>query len=377
MPVTSEHDIRLVDLAAERARFGTQLEQAVSRVLASGQYILGPEVEAFERDFAALCGTAHGVGVASGTDALILGLRALGVEPGDHVVTSPFTFFASAASIVLAGARPLLADVDPETGLLDPAAAAAAVDEKTTCIMPVHLYGQMADMTALAALAGKKGVTLLEDGAQAHGATRDGAGCGKLGDAGTFSFYPTKNLGAAGEGGMVVTDDDGVAERMRQLRDGGSPSKYVHARIGTNSRLQAIQGAILGAKLPHLAGWNRRRAEHAARYAAALAGSETVVPLRLDPRSVHAWHQYTVRIRGSMARDEVHRGLAEQRIFAGIHYPQPVHAQEAARPWGYRLGDFPAAERLAREVLCLPIHPFLSDEDVDRVAATVLALAGD
>jgi dTDP-4-amino-4,6-dideoxygalactose transaminase len=375
MPVTTETDIHLVNLAAERAQVGPELEQAVSRVLASGRYILGPEVEGLERDFAALCGVAHGIGVASGTDALILGLRALGVEPGDRVVTSPFTFFASAASIVLAGARPLLADVDPETGLLDPAATAAAIDDKTTCILPVHLYGQMADMEAFAALAEKKGLTVLEDGAQAHGATRNGKATGVLGDAGTFSFYPTKNLGAAGEGGLVVTDDDGIAERMRQLRDGGSPSKYVHARIGTASRLQAIQGAVLNAKLPHLAEWNARRAANAARYTAALASSETVVPLRLDPGSVHAWHQYTVRIRGERSRDEFQAALAERRIFAGVHYPQPVHAQEAAAPWGYRMGDFPAAEQLAREVLCLPVHPFLTGADVDRVIEAVLELA--
>jgi dTDP-4-amino-4,6-dideoxygalactose transaminase len=375
MSVTTEKDIHLVDLAAERAQVGAEVEQAVSRVLASGRYILGPEVEALERDFAGVCGVKHGIGVASGTDALILGLRALGVEPGDHVVTSPFTFFASAASIDLIGAVPRLADVDPDTGLLDPAATAAAIDDKTTCIVPVHLYGQICDMQAIAALAESKGLTVLEDAAQAHGATRDGIASGKLGDAGIFSFYPTKNLGAAGEGGMVVTDDDGVAERMRQLRDGGSAAKYLHARVGTASRLQAIQGAVLRVKLPHLADWNRRRAANASRYTAAFAGSETVVPLRLDPGCVHAWHQYTVRIRGERPRDEVQAALAERRIFCGVHYPQPVHAQEAARPWGYRMGDFPAAEQLAREVLCLPVHPFLTDGDVERVAEALLELA--
>jgi len=369
----SRKPIAPVDLAAERAELGDELERAVLRVLESGRYVLGPEVEAFERDFAALHGVAHGVGVASGTDALWLGLLALGVEPGDHVVTSPFTFFASAATITLVGARPVLADVEPDTGLLDPAAVARAIDAETTCLLPVHLYGQLADMEALRALADRHGLRILEDGAQAHGARRNGVACGGLGDAGTFSFYVTKNLGAAGEGGMVVTRDERTATRLRELRDHGSPAKYVHTHIGTNSRLHAMQAAILGAKLPRLKDWNERRRRVAARYDAAFAGSEVVVPLRRVPGSEHVFHQYSVRLRGDRPRDEVQAELARGQIFAAVHYPTPVHLQEAARPWGYGPGDFPAAEALAREVLCLPIHPFLDEADVDRVAEALLA----
>jgi dTDP-4-amino-4,6-dideoxygalactose transaminase len=364
-----------VDLVAERAEVGPALEEAVLRVLRSGQYVLGPEVERFEQAFARLCGAEHGVGVSNGTDALILGLLAVGVRPGDHVVTSPFTFFASAASIDWIGAKPVLADVDPETALLDPARAEAAIDGKTTCILPVHLYGQMADMKAFRAIADKRKLALLEDAAQAHGAARDDHLVSALSDAAAFSFYPTKNLGACGEGGLIVTRRADVAERARRLRDHGSPRKYEHAEIGTNSRLQGIQGAVLSAKLPHLAAWNDRRRAIARRYDAAFARSQSVVPLRLAAGSVHVYHQYTVRIRGPVGRDAVLEALKVQKIAAAVHYPAPVHLQAAARSWGYKAGDFPVAEQLSREVLCLPVHPFLSDANADRVVESTLAAA--
>ncbi len=365
-----------VDLAAERAELGSALHEAVLRVLDSGKYVLGPEVEAFERAFAAHHGVAHGVGLATGTDALWLGLLALGVKPCDSVVTSPFTFFASAASIALIGATVRLADVDYDTALLDPVKAEAAIDARTTAVLPVHLYGQLADMRAFRALCDKRKLALLEDGAQAHGSTRDGYACGQLGDAGTFSFYVTKNLGAAGEGGIVLTQRADVAQALRQLRDHGSPTKYVHTRIGTNSRLQALQAAILNVKLPHLERWNARRRQLAARYERNFAGLDAVAPMKLAPGATHTYHQYTVRIRGERSREHVLAELAKQQIFAGVHYPSPVHLQEAARGWGYGPGDFPNAERLAREVLCLPVHPFLSDADVDRVSQAVRAAAG-
>jgi dTDP-4-amino-4,6-dideoxygalactose transaminase len=374
MTRTQSKPITPIDLAAERAELGPALDDAVLRVLASGKYVLGPEVEALERDFARHHGVAHGVGVATGTDAIWLGLLALGIEPGDHVVTTPFTFFASAASIALIGAKPVLADVEPDTALLDPRAAERALDAKTRALLPVHLYGQLADMRAFRALADRRGLALLEDGAQAHGARRDGHACGALGDAGTFSFYVTKNLGAAGEGGMVLTQKAEVALALRRLRDHGSPAKYVHARVGTNSRLQAVQAAVLNVKLPHLERWNARRREHAARYDGAFRGSPTVVPLTVAPGAEHAYHQYAVRIRGERTRDQVLADLAERGISAAVHYPSPVHLQEAARPWGYGPGDFPHAEALAREVLCLPIHPFLAPSEVERVAESVLAL---
>lgn len=370
---TVQTTIQPIDLAAERAALGSAVYDAVQRVIDSGRYVLGPEVECFERDFAAFHGVRHGVGVASGTDALWLGLLAVGVRAGDHVITSPFTFFASAASIALIGAVPRFADVDYESALIDPHQVESAIDSRTTAILPVHLYGQLCDMRALRAIADHHRLRIVEDGAQAHGARRDGYACGAIGDVGTFSFYVTKNLGAAGEGGMVLSNQELTAIALRALRDHGSPAKYVHERVGTNSRLHAIQAAILNVKLPFLERWNARRRELAARYDRAFAGSETVAPMRVEPGALHAYHQYAVRIRGTRTREQLAQRLLERKIVTSVHYPLPVHLQAAAQPWGYGPGDFPHAERLAREILCLPIHPFLSDADVDRVAESLLA----
>jgi len=373
MSATSQKMITPVDLVAERAALGSALNEAIQGVLDSGQFILGPEVARFEADFAERCGAPYAKAVASGTDALVLGLLALGVRPGDHVVTSPFTFFASAGAIAWMGATPRLADVDLDTGLLNPEATAAAVDEKTTCILPVHLYGQLADMRAMRRIADEKGLYLLEDGAQAAGASRDGYQPGELGDACTFSFYPSKNLGACGEGGLVVTHSEQVAERMRGLRDHGSPGKYQHHFIGCNSRMQGFQGAALNVKHAHLDLWNARRRAIAARYDAAFAELAGIETLRCFPNSEHAYHQYTVRVLGD--RDALQAQLKERGIIAAVHYPIPVHLQEAAQPWGYAAGDFPNAEQLCREVLCLPVHPFLEPDDVERVIEAVLQLA--
>ena len=375
MTATTVSPIAPLDLVAERAFLGAPLEEAVLRVLHSGQYILGPEVAKLEAAFAELCGVDHGIAVSSGTDALILGLVALGVRPGDHVVTTPFTFFASAGVIAWLGAVPKLADVEPDTALLDPRAAATACDGKTRCVLPVHLYGQLADMKAFAALGEAKGIKILEDGAQAHGASREQIRCGERGDAGTFSFYPTKNLGGAGEAGMVVTRHDDVATRLRELRDHGMPAKYTHTHVGTNARMDAFQGAVLNVKLPHLEAWNERRRELARRYDAAFANSTAVIAPKVADGAVPVWHQYTVRIRGERSRDEIQAELAKRKIFTAVHYPTPVHLQAAAAPWGYGPGDFPHAETLAAEVLCLPIHPFLADAQVDAVAEALLALA--
>ncbi len=373
---TAQKTIAPVDLAAERAELGSALEEAVLRVLRSGAYVLGPEVERFEADFARLHRVANpGVGVSNGTDALILGLRALGVKAGDEVVTSPFTFFASAGSIAWIGAKPVLADVELDTALLDVTKARAAITPRTTCILPVHLYGQLVDMKAFRALADEKKLTLLEDCAQSHGAQRDGVSCGELGDAAAFSFYPTKNLGACGEGGMILSRRKDVVEHARRLRDHGSPAKYQHAEIGTNSRLQGIQGAALNVKLPHLERWNERRRAIAARYTQLFAGSKALTTLRVPPGSLHVYHQYAVRVTGGVPRERVIERLKAQGIVAAVHYPSPVHVQEAARGWGYGPGAFPNAERLAREVLCLPVHPFLSASDVERVAEATLRAA--
>ncbi|MBI5365372.1 MAG: DegT/DnrJ/EryC1/StrS family aminotransferase, partial [Planctomycetes bacterium] len=375
-PAGSLGTIGPVDLAAERAELGPALEEAVLRVLRSGAYVLGPEVVRFEQDFARFQRSPHaGVGVANGTDALIVGLKALGVKAGDHVVTSPFTFFASAGAIAWIGAVPVLADVELDTALLDPQAAEAAIDSNTTCVLPVHLYGQLADMRAFRAIADRRKLSLLEDGAQCHGAERDGVRCGELGDAAAFSFYPTKNLGACGEGGMILSRHADVLARAKRLRDHGSPAKYAHAEVGTNSRLQGLQGAVLNVKLPHLERWNARRRAIAACYDAAFAGCAELALVRAASGATHVYHQYTVRVTGRVGRDAVIARLAEKRIAAAVHYPTPVHFQEAARAWGASAGAFPNAERLAREVVCLPVHPFLSDADVERVAREVLAAA--
>jgi dTDP-4-amino-4,6-dideoxygalactose transaminase len=376
MSSTTLKTIAPVDLVAERAALGQDLNDAIQSVLDSGQFILGPEVKRFEEDFAKRCGAPHARAVASGTDALVLGLLAVGVKPGDHVVTSPFTFFASAGAIAWMGAIPRLADVDLDTGLLNPEAAAAAVDEKTSCILPVHLYGQLADMRALRAIADDKRVALLEDGAQAAGAMRAGYQPGELGDACTFSFYPSKNLGACGEGGLVVSRSEAVAERMQGLRDHGSPGKYQHQYVGCNSRMHGFQGAALNVKHAYLDQWNARRREIAARYDAAFAKTPGVATLKCFENSQHAYHQYTLRI-ADAGRDALQAGLKQRAIIAAVHYPIPVHLQEAAKPWGYGPGDFPHAEQLCREVLCLPVHPFLSDDDVQRVIDGVQELAGN
>jgi dTDP-4-amino-4,6-dideoxygalactose transaminase len=368
-------DVQPIDLAAERAELGGLLERALLRAFESGQYVLGPEIEAFEREFAQYQHARHGVGVASGTDALILALRALGVGPGTSVVAPAFTFFATAAAAAWLGARPRLVDVEPDTGLIEPAAAAAAIEGDTRCLVPVHLYGQLADVRALRALADARGIALLEDAAQAHGALRDGVRAGELGDLTAFSFYPTKNLGAAGDAGMVLGRDEALVARVRRLRDHGSAAKYEHVEVGTNSRLSSLQAAVLRVKLPHLEAWIARRAAVAEIYAAVLGASELVRPLARVADARHAWHQFAVRIPGEGRRDRVLAGLRERRIFASVHYPRPVHLQPAARDWGYGAGDFPHSEALAREVLCLPIHPYLAEPQVRRVAESVLELS--
>ncbi len=364
-----------LNLVAERDSLGSALDEAVLGVLHSGQFVLGPEVQKLEADFAQLCGAKYGVGVASGTEAIVLALKAAGVKPGDEAVTSPLTFFASAAAVAWAGATPRLADVDPKTALLDLELAGAAVGPKTTCIMPVHLYGQMVDVQAYRALCDAKGIAFVEDAAQAHGATFKGAGPGSIGDAAAFSFYPTKNLGGAGEGGLVTTSKDGVNTNLRLLRDHGSPAKYEHAVLGTNARMHAFQGAVLNVKLPHLAAWNERRRAIAKRYDEGFGTLDRAVPLLCHSDAVHSYHQYTLRVLDGR-RDATVAALQERGIHAAVHYPKPVHLQEAAADWGYGPGDFPVAEALCQEVLCLPVHPFLTEEDVDRVISAMVEILG-
>jgi dTDP-4-amino-4,6-dideoxygalactose transaminase len=326
-----------------------------------------------------MLGVKHAVGNASGTDAILLALRAFDC-PGAEVVTTPFTFFATAGTIHNVGARPVFADIDPDTFNLDPQAAEAAVTERTRAVIPVHLFGQMADMPAFRALGDRRGIAVIEDAAQAIGArqrTADGEWIttGTLGDACTFSFFPTKNLGAYGDAGMTVTNDEATAERLRKLRVHGGRQMYHHEEVGYNSRLDALQAAVLSAKLPHLAGWSAARRAHAAFYDQALAGIDGLVtpPVRAGNESIV--NQYTVRVTGGK-RDALKEHLTAHGVGSSIYYPLPLHLQECFAYLGYRQGQFPESERASHEVLSLPVYPELTQDQLDYVASTVRAFFG-
>lgn len=369
--------VPFLDLRAQDAAIGGAVRAALAEVVTSQQFVLGPHVERFEQAMAAYCGVRHAIGVASGTDALALALAALGAGPGRAVVTTPFSFFATASTIVRVGARPLFVDVDPETMNLDPAAAADAVaraDGEVAGMVPVHLFGRLAAMDALAAVAARHGLWIVEDAAQAVGARRDGVAAGAFGAAGCLSFYPTKNLGGLGDGGMVLTADDALASRIRRDRHQGQREPYVHETIGLCSRLDALQAAALGVKLLHLDAWNARRREIAGWYDAAFrdAGVAGTVdaPLRLPPPdgTAHVFHQYVVRAR---ARDELRAHLAAAGVQTQVYYALPLHLQPALAHLGHRRGEFPVAERASEEVLALPIYPELSREAVETVVEAV------
>jgi dTDP-4-amino-4,6-dideoxygalactose transaminase len=380
MPGDSER-IAALDPAAEYAAARSAIDEAVARVLASGRYVGGPEVEGLESEFAAFCGTAHGVAVSTGTDALRFALIASDLKPGAEVITSPFTFIGTTEAIHQAGGKAVFADIVGDTFAMDPARVRAALTSRTGALMPVHLYGHPADMAGLEPLARDRRLVVIEDACQAHGAALGGRMAGALGTAGCFSFYPTKNLGACGEGGMVTTDDARLAARVRRLRDHGQSEKYRHAEEGYNGRLDAVQAAILRVKLRHLPAWNERRRTLAGLYAERLSRHEQRGLLKLPVErggARHAFHLYAVRIPGTAGgggaagrpgrRDAVRERLAAQGIETGIHYPIPLHRQPAYE--GMRLGEgsFPEAERAAREVLTLPIHPHLEERQVERVA---------
>ncbi len=340
------------------------VREAIDRVIARGWFILGPELEAFEREFAAASGARYTVGVGTGTDALALPLRAMGIGPGDEVITSPLSAAFSALAIVMAGATPVFADIDPDRLTLDPAAAAAAITPRTAAIMPVHIYGQAADMPAFAALAARHNLAILEDACQAHMATCAGRPVGSFGAAAAYSFYPTKNLGALGDGGAITTDDESVAQKLRRLRNGGQTDRYHHAEFGVNSRLDEMQAAILRARLTFLPRWTSRRRELAARYRHALAGSAVVVPPECDPG--HVYHLFTVRA-GDRTAFQTH--LTARGIGTLVHYPIPIPQQAAlaqAPP-----SHCPVADRVCDEICSLPLHPALTEADVDAVAAAV------
>jgi dTDP-4-amino-4,6-dideoxygalactose transaminase len=359
--------VPILDLKAQYQSIKSELDAAVLGVLERAQFILGPEVAAFEREFAGYCGTAEAIGVNSGTSALHLALLAAGIGPGDEVITSPFTFVASAATIVYAGARPVFVDIDAGTFNIDVRRIEAAITNRTRAIMPVHLFGQMADMDAIMDIARRHGLVVIEDAAQAHGAEYKGRRAGSIGGMGCFSFYPGKNLGACGEGGAVVTNDAAYAHKIRMLRDWGTERKYIHEIKGYNYRMEGMQGAILRVKLRHLEKWTEARRGHAARYGELLRDGGVKLP-EVMPWARHVYTVYSIR---SADRDGLKAKLQEREIQTGIHYPVPVHLQPAYAELGYERGAFPVSERACEEVLALPIYPEMSGAQVEEVAAAV------
>jgi dTDP-4-amino-4,6-dideoxygalactose transaminase len=337
---------------------------AIDRVIARGWFILGPECTAFEDEFAKACGSRHAIGVGNGTDAIALALRGLDIGAGDEVITAPLSAAFTAFAIMMAGATPVFADLDPERLTMDPAATEAAITPRTAAILPVHLYGQPADMTAFAAIASRHNLALVEDACQAHLATSGGRPVGTFGAAGTFSFYPTKNLGALGDGGAITTNDSALAEKLKRLRNGGQTDRYQHVEFGVNSRLDELQAAILRARLTFLDGWTTRRRELARLYRQALAGAPVVVPPELDPG--HVYHLFPVL---TAERDRFQSHLLQAGVGTLVHYPKSIPGQDALRHLSS--APCPVAERVANDVCSLPLNPNLSDADVEFVAAVV------
>jgi dTDP-4-amino-4,6-dideoxygalactose transaminase len=361
--------IPYADLQAQYRSIKTEIDAAVLRVLDSAQFILGEEVAAFEREFAAYAGAGEAVGLNSGTSALHVALLAAGVGPGDEVITVPYTFVATAAAIVYAGATPVFVDVDPVTCCMAPDQIERVITPRTKAIMPVHLYGHPADMDPILEIAARHGLVVIEDAAQAHGARYKNRPCGSIGEVAGFSFYPGKNLGAYGEGGAAVTNDAAMAKRMRLLRSWGEERRYEHTIKAFNYRMDGIQGAILRVKLRHLEPWTEARRARAADYARAFAGSSVRIPVEM-PGCRHVYHVYAVRLRN---RDDVRAQLQAKGIQTGVHYPIPIHLQPAYRDLGYKAGDFPVSEAIAAEVLSLPIFPEMTTMQVQDVADAVLA----
>jgi len=370
-PAAAAMQVPMLDLQAQYRPIRDAVIDAVTRVCDSQRFIMGPEVEGMERELAAYLGVAHAIGVSSGTDALLLAMMALGIGPGDEVVTSTYSFFATAGCVARLGARPVFADIDPVTFNIDPAATAAALSPRTRAIIPVHLYGQSADLDPLLDLANRAGVPLIEDAAQAVGATYKGRMVGGFGRVGCFSFFPSKNLGAFGDGGLVTTSDDALAASLRRLRVHGADRQYYHDVIGGNFRLDALQAAVLRVKLPRLADWTEARRRNAARYDrlfadAGLAGRITL-PVTAPDR-YHIFNQYVVRVPD---RDAVKAHLEARRVGCAIYYPVPFHEQACFAYLGYRAGQFPHAEKAARETLALPIYGELTAEQQQYVVSVV------
>jgi len=363
----SARTVRFNDLTICDTDLSRDIRTAIERVVSSGWYVLGPEVEAFDKEFALAIGTRYGVGVASGTDAISLSLMALGVGAGDEVVTSPLTATFTALAISRVGARPVFADVDPETLTLSPASVEERITGRTKAIVPVHLYGNACAMDPLLQLAETRGLVVVEDACQAHGARYGDRPLGALAQAGAISCYPTKTRGALGDGGFITTDDEELAASLSRLRNGGQASRYLHTEVGLNSRLDEIQAAVLRAKLPHLEKWNQRRRDLAGRYEKGLAGSE-LRAIGVGTNVLSARHLFVVR---APSRDAWMERLASRGIQTLVHYPVPAHLQPAYRELGQGEGSCPVAEEAASSILSLPLYPSMSDDDVDYVLQSV------
>ncbi len=365
-------NVPLLDLVMQYSVIEDEVLPAVQAVIRSQQFVMGPAVAELERALAALARATHGIACASGTDALFLPLKALGLRPGDEVITTPFTFFATAGAIHNAGGTPVFVDIEPDTFNIDPARVEAAITPRTRALLPVDLFGQMAALERLLGLASAHGVRVIEDAAQAIGARRQIEGrwrmAGELAWASGFSFFPSKNLGAWGDGGMMVTSDGPLAERLRKLRVHGGAKQYHHDEVGMNSRLDTLQAAVLVAKLPHLAAWSAKRREHAAYYSAALAGVAAARPPVVDRANEHIFHQYTLRVE---RRDALQAHLKTQGIGSAVYYPVPLHLQPCFAHLGYKPGQLPEAERASREVISLPVYPELAPAQLDYVVASV------
>jgi dTDP-4-amino-4,6-dideoxygalactose transaminase len=359
--------VPVLDLKAQYQSIKDEIDEAVLGVMESGYFVLGPNVKALEAEVAEYVGCQHGVGVASGTDALRLSLEALDIGPGDEVITTPFTFVATANTISHAGARPVFVDIDPRTFNIVPAQIEAAITERTKAIVPVHLYGQPAEMDAIIDIARRHNLYVIEDCAQAIGAEDDGRRVGTFGDLACFSFYPTKNLGAFGDAGMVTTNDPDLAERVTVLRQQGSRTRYYHDVLGFNSRLDEMQAALLRVKLRRLDDWQSRRGQIAVRYDAGLGELDVETPF-VRPGVTHVYHQYTIRV---ARRDELIEFLRERDVGSMIYYPLPLHLQKMYHDLDYAEGSLPVSESAGREVLSLPIYPELTDEQVRTVVDTI------
>ena len=359
--------IPFLDLKAQYASIEDEIVAAVTRTLASTQFVLGSEVAAFEEEFSAYCGGRFGVGVNSGTSALHLALLAAGVGPGDEVITVSCTFVATVAAVDYTGARPVFVDVDPKTLNMDVSKVEAAITERTKAILPVHLHGQSADLDPIMDVARRHNLVVIEDAAQAHGAEYKGRRVGSIGDLGCFSFYPGKNLGACGEGGMVVTNNEEYAQRIRMLRDWGQERKYHHVYKGFNYRMEGVQGAALRVKLRHLDAWTEARRQHAEHYSALLADSGIPTPVA-ETYARHVYHVYAVQV---PRRDAIQQALQDRAIQTGIHYPIPVHLQKAYSEFGYTDGDLPVTEQAATQLLSLPMFPELRGNQIEEVCGAL------